>query len=155
MSHRIAQFLHSPQCAVNQRRISATELFFAFGNVAFPDARSKSKGTNQKGQRLCFFSRGVGRELRIPRAARFEHGVEDDQELAHAGGQHHLEGFASGLQSVGEGFDHGIETTGGQGGHVEDVPHRGTAPKDRTFPPELAAVVIVQIKGVGTHCVLK
>ena len=50
MSHRIAQFLHSPQCAVNQRRISATELFFAFGNVAFPDARSKSKGTNQKGQ---------------------------------------------------------------------------------------------------------
>ena len=41
----------------------------------------------------------------LPWRAVAEHGVEDDQELAHSGGERELLGFATGAQAFVEGAD--------------------------------------------------
>ena len=55
----------------------------------------------------------------MPRAAVADHGVEDDEEFAHGGGDGDFVGFVLGDEAVVEGFDDGIVPYGDDGGHVE------------------------------------
>ncbi len=58
-----------------------------------------------------------------------KHGIEDREELAHAGDQGDLLRFALGQKPVVEGAHDGIPAGCHEGTHVERCPHRGpTAP---------------------------
>tara|TARA_B100001971_G_C17701873_1_gene292099 strand:+ start:105 stop:254 length:150 start_codon:yes stop_codon:yes gene_type:complete len=48
----------------------------------------------------------------------FEHAVENDQKLPHAGGQGYLFGFTSGTEPLVKGLDDRVEPRRRQGGHV-------------------------------------
>ena len=69
-----------------------------------------------------------------------EDGVEDDQELAHGGGERELLGFAGGDQALVEGPEPGIVADRDQGCHVEHGAHRRPATPDRAPALHPAAV---------------
>ena len=69
-----------------------------------------------------------------------EHGIEDDQELAHGGSQRELLGFPTGEQALIEGADHRVVARGDQRRHVERAAHGGAAAPDRPAPAHDAAV---------------
>ena len=86
---------------------------------------------------------GIGSD-RGPWAAVSHHGVEDDQEFVHTGGDCHLIGFALGLEALEERLDYGIAADRVEGGHVERGAHLGTAATDG---PRLAAVAAFVVEG--------
>jgi hypothetical protein len=61
--------------------------------------------------------------LHVPGCLVLAHGVEDRQELAHAGRQRYLLGFARGAQALVKGFEHRIIADGHEGTHVQGRPH--------------------------------
>ena len=63
----------------------------------------------------------------------FDHRVESHQQLAHAGDEDDLGGFALSGQSVGEGADRGVGPAGREGGHVEHAADVLPASLDRAF----------------------
>lgn len=73
----------------------------------------------------------------------FDHGVENDEELSHAGGEDDLEGLASFLESCGEVFDDGVVSLRGECGHVECVSHASASAGDGSGSLKLSAVTIV------------
>ena len=93
-------------------------------------------------KRLCFFSSVDERVFELPRGAVLQDGVEDCQQLAHAGGDHDLERLAGGFQTLGEGAEDRVVSACGQRGHVEHAADRGTPAPDRTFAAEAAAVPV-------------
>src|SRR5262245_59521599 len=84
--------------------------------------------------------------LRIPVRIRFDHGVEDDQELAHTGGEDHLGDFAGGFQALTELLEDGVMLHPHQGRHVEDTAQRLATAADEAFTGVVTAVV-----GEGSH----
>ena len=72
-----------------------------------------------------------------------DHGVEDDEELSHAGGEDDLEGFAGFQESCGELLDDGVVSLRGQCGHVEGVSHTGASAGDGACALEFSAVTVV------------
>lgn len=80
--------------------------------------------------------------MRVPGTSGFDDGVEDDEELSHAGGEDDFEGFAMLSESIGESFDDGVEAFGSQGSHVEDGAHGLTSAANGTLSLLGAAVTI-------------
>lgn len=74
----------------------------------------------------------------------FCHGIENDQQLSHAGDQRHLWNFPCCPQPLIGGPDHGIPFCGHQRGHVEHRAHGGTATPD---PPPSAETAAVPVQG--------
>ena len=77
---------------------------------------------------------------RVPIRAVAHHGIEDDQQLAHAGDEDDLVLLAD--QTIGKSSDHRIASPGGECGHVEYVTHHGAAALDTAGAGMFAAVVI-------------
>ena len=71
-----------------------------------------------------------------------EHGVEDYEEFAHAGGDDDLGRFALRCQAFGEGADHWIEASSVQRDHVEDLADRGPPAFDAAFTLMSSAIAI-------------
>ena len=68
-----------------------------------------------------------------------DHGVEDDERLAHAGCEGQLLRLASGQQPLVEVPDNGIEAGGCQGSHVEGGADPGASAPYGTFTPQRTA----------------
>lgn len=81
-------------------------------------------------------------EIRIPGGIGFEHGVEDDKELAHAGDDDDLELFALGFETLCEGPNDGVTAFGGKSGHIEHGSNGGAAAPDGAFSLKSSAVAI-------------
>src|SRR3984893_12524211 len=81
----------------------------------------------------------------IPFLAPRDHCVEDDDELAHAGGERNLRLLAVVDQAAIEGLEHGIVPgRGPETGHVEEVADPAAAALDVALALPSAAVVIVR-----------
>ena len=78
---------------------------------------------------------------RVPRFARFDHGVQDSQQLAHAGYEGDLFWFACSNQAIVEDLDHWVVTRGDQRGHVEHMSHAAST-KDGTPTSHDAGIAI-------------
>jgi hypothetical protein len=72
----------------------------------------------------------------------FDHGIENDQELAHARRERHLLRFPRSTQALIEGPDHRIEPGRDERAHIEDRAHLRPSAPDRASPPQRAAVAI-------------
>src|SRR5260221_5338694 len=72
----------------------------------------------------------------------FKHGVEDDQQLAHASGDDNFKRFARGFESLSEGADDRVAAFGGEGGHVQGAADRGTSAPDGALTPKGSAVMV-------------
>jgi hypothetical protein len=84
--------------------------------------------------------------LRVPLGIGFDHRVEDDQELSHAGREDHLGDFAGGFEAFCELVEDGVVFHSGQGSHVEDTTERFAPAADETIAAPRAAVV-----GIGSQ----
>jgi hypothetical protein len=71
-----------------------------------------------------------------------EHGVEDDQQLAHASRDHDFERLSGFFEALGEGADHGIASFGSECGHVQNAPDGRTSAPDRALTLKATAVVV-------------
>src|SRR5918999_1288131 len=80
--------------------------------------------------------------IRSPGLLMLDHRVQDDQELAHAGGQSHFPGLARRTKAVVKGLDDGFIPVGGKARHIKGSPHSGLSAPDSPFAPEAAAVSI-------------
>src|SRR5918992_2086702 len=80
--------------------------------------------------------------IRSPGLLMFDHRVQDDQELAHAGGQSHFPGLARRTKAVVKGLDDGVISAGCQSSHIEGSPDPGPSAPDHSFAPEAATVPI-------------
>ena len=90
-----------------------------------------------------FIFKGLsGIECQIPRGFIFEHGVEDDQEFAHAGGLNDFEFLAVFFQTFSEGFDGGVMSGRGESGHVEHGSDGGSSAGDVSSALVSSAVVV-------------
>lgn len=87
-------------------------------------------------------SNGNGRLSGFERGAVTHHGVEDGQELAHAGDHHHFEGFSGVGETPGEALDLRIMGTRGQGGHVQTGAHGVSPAGDGAFAGHASGVVV-------------
>jgi hypothetical protein len=88
-----------------------------------------------------FFSSCV---CHFPRGVSLDHGVEDHQQLVHAGGEVNLAGFPLLLESLSEGFEDRVVHRRGQGGHVEGRAERFAIAADGPFAAVRAAVVRIR-----------
>ena len=78
----------------------------------------------------------------MPRSLVPDGGVEDDEELSHAGGERELLRLAGGEEAAIEASDHEIEARGDQSGHVK-AGAKGSAPApDRALAAQGTAVAI-------------
>ena len=84
----------------------------------------------------------LGMSSGLPWFAVSQDGVEDDEELAHAGDEGLLAGFAGGAELFVVGGDDGIGAAGDQGGHVEGGAHGGAAAGDGAAAAQGAAVAV-------------
>ena len=78
--------------------------------------------------------------LHVPRLLVLCHGIENGQELTHAGRERDLLGFARRAQARIKGFEHRIIADGHEGTHVQGRPDMGASPPGRAGPPQGAAV---------------
>ncbi len=77
----------------------------------------------------------------IPQRLIPEHGVEDRQQLAHAGDDGHLLGLARGDQTVVESLDHRVESGRAQRGHVDHGAHIAASAPDAALAVARARIV--------------
>jgi hypothetical protein len=87
---------------------------------------------------ICVVRQAWG--LWLPETVLADEGVGQNQQLAHDRGEGDLGLFAGGAQASIEGSKVVIAAAGGEGGHVEDGPHRGAAASDVAFTAAFAAV---------------
>ena len=69
-----------------------------------------------------------------------EHGIENGEQLAHAGGKSHLLWLACCQEPLIEGTKDWIMADGDKGGHIQSGTHGSTPSPASPLPPELAAV---------------
>jgi hypothetical protein len=122
----------------------------AFASANFSDLRTsevrrtslpRTPLTKGKKKQLSWMSRGkVGK--RPPRGTVFEDGVEDREQLAHAGHQSHLPRLAGTKEPLVELLDLRVVARGHQCAHVQWRPHRGPAAPHRAPTPEGAGVPV-------------
>src|SRR6185295_9928880 len=93
-----------------------------------------SKSTNTTTKRLCLESTVHCEFLDdvelVPGEAVAGHGVDEGEQLAHAGDDDDLAALAGGAQPPGEGADDGVEAHGRQRRHVQHAPQGGPAAGD-------------------------
>ena len=77
-----------------------------------------------------------------PSSTMFEHGVKDDEQLAHTGGEGDLFGFASSTETLVERLDNGVVTGSGEGSHIERGPDGGAPAPDGAPTSEGPTVAI-------------
>jgi hypothetical protein len=77
-----------------------------------------------------------------PAAAIADHGVQDHQEFAHAGGERELRGAAGLGEALVEGPHRRVETNRGERGHEQGLAHAAAAAGDHAAAPEGAAVAV-------------
>lgn len=77
---------------------------------------------------------------------RFDHGVEDHEELAEAGGGDDFGCFSLLFESLGKAFDDGVVMLGGERRHVEHIAKGLSSTADGAFADSFAAVI-----NVGRH----
>src|ERR1700743_2984864 len=83
----------------------------------------------------------------IPFLPSCDHGVEDDNQLAHAGNERHLRLFSLGNQALIEGFDDGIVLGGGaEARHVDGVANPAATTLDVALATALSAIVVIRSK---------
>lgn len=63
----------------------------------------------------------------MPASPKFQHRIENRQQLAHAGGECHLLRLSHSLQTLINDTDHGIEPGGNNDPHIENSTHLRTA----------------------------
>ena len=80
--------------------------------------------------------------LDFPRLFVSDHGIEDGQELSHAGDEGDLFPFASGQEFLVMGFDGEVVPGRHERGHVEGVSDGGSSAANAACPARLAAVVV-------------
>src|SRR5215813_7749736 len=81
----------------------------------------------------------------IPLLSSCDHGVEDDDQLAHAGNDRDLRLLSPGNQAVIVGFHHRVVQRGcTDTGHVDGITNPTAATLDVTLAVSVAAVVIVR-----------
>src|SRR5712672_3967247 len=78
----------------------------------------------------------------LPWFAVSEDGIEDDDELSHAGGERLLAGFSGGSELDVVGRDDGIGAAGDQGRHKQSSAHGRAAAGDGAAPAHRAAVAV-------------
>jgi len=78
----------------------------------------------------------------IPGRLMFKHGVDDRQQLAHAGHEGYLLGFAGRQQSLVERADHRIEPRGDDCCHIQGGPDTGAPSPDSATAPQGPAITI-------------
>jgi len=78
----------------------------------------------------------------VPGFTGSNHGVEDSQELAHAGDDGNLLGFACSDEAVVELLDDGIESDGRERCHVESAAHLPASSENGALATHLAGIVI-------------
>ena len=88
-----------------------------------------------------------GDNLSIPGGVVFEHGVENDQQLAHASGENDFGLFAASAgialsQSLSKRSDVFVAAFGGEGGHVQGIPNGGSSSPDGSGSQQKSAVTI-------------
>ena len=71
-----------------------------------------------------------------------EHRVEDDEKLAHTGGESQFLRLAAGQQSLVEAADDGVAATGYQRSHVQGSSNSGAPTPDGAFAPQGATVPV-------------
>ena len=78
--------------------------------------------------------------LSLPRLLVRAPGIQNRQELAHAGRQRTLLGFARGAPALGKGFEHRLRADGHEGTHGQGSPPRRAPTPGRAGPPQRATV---------------
>ena len=78
----------------------------------------------------------------MPMSLGFNHRIQDREELAHRCRHRHFLGFPSREQPLIEGFDHWVNTSRGQRGHVQDRPDFRAPAANMARAGSLAAIVI-------------
>ena len=92
-------------------------------------------------KQLSWMSRGkIG--SRFPRGAVFEDGVEDREQLAHAGHQCHLLRFAGRLESLVEFLHYRVAARGDQGAHIQRPSDLGSTSPHATMAAQSARVAV-------------
>src|ERR1700688_1203972 len=112
------------------RRSGGTE---SAGNT-YRSRRARKRGGKRGGEGDGIF--------RVPRGLMSEHGVEHDDEFAHAGGERDLRFLARRKQSRVKGAQDRIAASGDQCAHIEHGTNLGATAPNRTCTTELAAVVV-------------
>lgn len=80
--------------------------------------------------------------LRVPLGIVLDHGVESNEELAHAGGEDDLGGLSGLAEAFGEGVDGGVVPACGQCGHVEDAAYGSASAFDGAFAAKGTTVAV-------------
>jgi len=99
-------------------RASARDEFL---RVPMRGSRMRPKRVSAEGSPVSNRVRCQAREDYVSTATGPDHGVEDGQELAHAGDEGHLGALACGSQALVMGADGRIAGTSAQGGHVQHI----------------------------------
>ena len=87
--------------------------------------------------------RGWGGERRgLPVGFVVKHGIENDKELAHAGGQRGLGMLTIGTQPQIESFDGRIAANARHRRHIQDAPDLGTATSDTAAAAHVSTVAV-------------
>src|SRR5438045_6878618 len=71
-----------------------------------------------------------------------DHRVEQREEFSHAGNDDDFGALAGAAQAIGEATQDGIETNGGERGHVEHAADRGASAADGALAGGLSGVVV-------------
>jgi hypothetical protein len=93
------------------------------------------------GEQLSSLSRMSG-IISVPRGSMFQHGVENRQPLAHAGGECHLRGFPNRPPSRIERREDGMVAHGRQGAHGPHRPDLRPSTPDRPFATPSATIAV-------------
>src|SRR3954453_17253918 len=94
----------------------------------------------------CLVSRSEFCQL--PGAAVTSHGIEDGQQLVHAGAQSDLVELAGGDQPLIEAAYHRVRSHRRQGSHIQHRPHGSAATPDLAFTAPHAAIAV---EGCNAH----
>src|SRR3972149_1190047 len=125
--------------------VVVTYKYDGFVSIKGSSGTANTSPSRRGGQQLSWMSR-AGSDDRIgewsPRSLMLKHGVEDGQQLAHAGGECQLLGLACSQQTLVEGPNHWVEASSDQGSHVEGRPYRGASAPDGAFPPPGATIPV-------------
>src|SRR5580658_2806604 len=112
-------------------------LFLSLGSMTLKVAHKRGCKHRPHPERLSLLSSGEGPWLSVS-----QDGVEDDEELADAGGEGLFGGFSGGSQLLVIGGDDGIGAGSDQCGHVKRGPHWGAPAGDGFSAAPNAAVAI-------------
>src|SRR5437879_532762 len=111
-------------------------------NLAGYSKSSSSKAAGEsKPEQLSWLSSLL--DIRSPWRSMFDHRIQDDKQLVHAGDQRHLFGLPSREELMIEGLDDGVPFGRGERGHIEGCPDHRSATPDGALAVQRAAIAVV------------